>query len=157
MSEYDFLKQFAERLREAMHSAGYDSQRSISGVDIHRLAEITGHSVQICRKYLRGEAMPGLPKLIHLASALNVTPGWLAFGEQSISSKKSEQQLFLSNESLHYLFNQVFACYDCAAKEGDISFLIQLIQTLSSIQGTEAQTKQIIDLALTSRAFIVNR
>ena len=58
MEKVNLTKQFAYRLRDAMIAAGFNSQRSTSGVCIHKLAEITGYSVQICRKYLRGEAIP---------------------------------------------------------------------------------------------------
>src|SRR5580692_1281071 len=81
MEKVDLTKQFSYRLRDAMIAAGFNSQRSTSGVCIHKLAEITGYSVQICRKYLRGEAIPEPLKLAEIAAKLHVSPGWLLFGD----------------------------------------------------------------------------
>lgn len=92
MEKVNLAKQFADRLRDAMIAAGFNSQRSTSGVCIHKLAEITGYSVQICRKYLRGEAIPDPVKLREIAVKIHVSPGWLLFGDshndQGITPKK---------------------------------------------------------------------
>lgn len=92
MEKVNLAKQFADRLRDAMIAAGFNSQRSTSGVCIHKLSEITGYSVQICRKYLRGEAIPDPVKLREIAVKIHVSPGWLLFGDshndQGITPKK---------------------------------------------------------------------
>ena len=82
MEKVNLTKQFAYRLnRDAMINAGFNSQRSTSGVCIHKLAEITGYSLQICRKYLRGEAIPEPIKLVEIAAKTDVSPGSLLFGD----------------------------------------------------------------------------
>src|SRR3546814_19330151 len=92
MKKVDLTKQFAYRLRDAMIAAGFNSQRSTSGVCIHKLAEITGYSVQICRKYLRGEAIPEPVKLVEIAAKLQVSAGWLLFGDSHNDPMNSDNR-----------------------------------------------------------------
>lgn len=72
---------FSHQLIVAMQRAGFHSSRSPSGICIKKLAEITNTSPQICRRYIRGEALPDYDKILKIAEALNVAPGELLFGE----------------------------------------------------------------------------
>lgn len=151
MEKVDLTKQFACRLREAMLGAGFNSLRSTSGVCIHKLTEITGYSVQICRKYLRGEAIPEPLKLVEIASKLKVSPGWLLFGDNQQDQKMSENRVTISKSLLHYIFIKASNLYNTYHFEDEIpDFLIELINDISQINTTEEQSKKIIDLALSS-------
>ncbi|WP_133131328.1 helix-turn-helix domain-containing protein [Legionella yabuuchiae] len=150
MEKIDLTKQFAERLRDSLISAGFHSKRSTSGVDIHSLAEITGYSSQICRKYLRGEAIPEPSKLIDIANRLNVSPGWLLFGDRQPDCTSSAQVTIPKN-LLHYIFMQASELYRTSDSPHEIAnFLMDLILDISQINANEEQSKKIIDLALTS-------
>lgn len=74
---------FGARLRFAMINNGFNSNRSPYGVDVARLSDITQHSPQICRKYLKDTALPSFDTIMRLSEALNVSPGWLLFGDGS--------------------------------------------------------------------------
>lgn len=151
MEKVNLTKQFAYRLRDAMIAAGYNSQRSTSGVCIHKLAEMTGYSVQICRKYLRGEAIPEPVKLVEIASKLNVSPGWLLFGDANNEYGKSQDRLTISKNLLHYIFTKAACLYNRELMENEVpDFLIDLINDISLINATEEQSKKIIDLAIAS-------
>ncbi|WP_028373197.1 helix-turn-helix domain-containing protein [Legionella lansingensis] len=151
MEKVDLTKQFAHRLRDAMIAAGFNSQRSTSGVCIHKLAEITGHSVQICRKYLRGEVIPEPVKLVEIATKLNVSPGWLLFGESHNHQGFERNKITISKHLLHYIFSQAAALYNNPRLGDDTpDFLLDLIDNISQMNTTEEQSKQIIDLALAS-------
>ena len=78
---------FGARLRFAMINNGFNSNRSPYGVDVARLSDIAQHSPQICRKYLKDTALPGFDTIIQLSEALNVSPGWLLFGDGSPQHK----------------------------------------------------------------------
>lgn len=144
-------KQFASRLRDAMLAAGFSSQRSTAGVSIHRLAEITGHSVQICRKYLRGEAIPEPQKLLVLAQQLNVTPGWLLFGDEDNHSSLVTNTIRVNQNTLSYILNKASYLYKNAQTQAEATkFLIELIVDISQINADEEQTQKIIDLAFSS-------
>lgn len=150
MANINLTKEFANRLRDAMINAGFNSQRSTSGVSIHKLTEITGYSVQICRKYLRGEAMPEFSKIMDIASALKVSPGWLTFGDSS-SLSEANTKVIISKELLRYIFMKAACLPNSSSSQVESSvFLMELVNAISLINGTEDQSKQIIDLALAS-------
>jgi hypothetical protein len=151
MEKVNLTKQFAYRLRDAMIAAGFNSQRSTSGVSIHKLAEITGYSVQICRKYLRGEAIPEPTKLVEIAMKLNISPGWLLFGDAHNDSYMSHDRVTISKNLLHYIFTKAACLYNGDLKEDEVpDFLMELIKDISLINANEEQSKKIIDLALSS-------
>lgn len=151
MEKNTLTKQFAARLWEAMIAAGMISQRSTSGIDIHQLAEITGHSVQICRKYLRGEALPEPVKLIQIASKLKVSPGWLLFGEALHNPSPSSDRISFDKHLLRYIFSKATSLYNSTLSDKDVSdFLLDLITDVSQINANEEQSKKIIDLAISS-------
>ena len=151
MEKIDLTKQFACRLHDAMIAAGFSSQRSTSGVSIHKLAEITGHSVQICRKYLRGEAIPEPIKLLEIASKLNVSAGWLLFGSTDANTKTTTNTITISKSLLHYVFTKATFLYNAQHMDHEVpEFLLELINDVSLINASEEQSKKIIDLALSS-------
>ncbi len=151
MEKVDLTKQFAYRLRDAMIAAGFNSQRSTSGVSIHKLSEITGYSLQICRKYLRGEAIPEPVKLVEIAASLNVSPGWLLFGDSHNDLRNSDEMITISKNLLHYIFSQAAYLYNRSTLGKDVpDFLMDLIKDVSQINANEEQSKKIIELALSS-------
>lgn len=151
MEKVDLTKQFAYRLRDAMIAAGYNSRRSVSGICIHKLSEITGYSLQICRKYLRGEAIPDPVKLVEIAAQLQVSPGWLLFGDSHNDSSMNRDKIIISKNLLHYILRQAANLYNMphVGKETP-GFLLELINDVSQIDTSEEQSKKIIDLALAS-------
>lgn len=151
MEKVDLTRQFSYRLRDAMISAGLNSQRSPSGVCVHKLAEMTGYSLQICRRYLRGDALPEPAKLVELAAELNVSPGWLLFGDSCNDLPVRDNNLTISKNLLHYVFSRAGDLYTAGHERKEIpDFLLELITDLSQINANEEQSKKIIDLALSS-------
>ena len=152
MEKFDLTQQFAQRLRDAMIAAGYNSNRSSSGVNINKLAEITGYSSQICRKYLRGEAIPEPIKLLEIASKLNVSGGWLLFGDSHQDILDTKNNIIISKNLLHYIFMHGGELYGGAEHPNDdiSDFLLDLTRDISQINANEEQSKKIIDLALSS-------
>ena len=151
MEKINFTETFAERLRESMISAGFHSQRSTSGVDIHKLADITGYSPQICRKYLRGQAIPEPTKLSDIAARLDVSPGWLLFGDTQAPTHAAMDSITISKKLLHYIFMQAYPLYHAERSGEEISdFLLDLVNNISQINGNEEQSQKIIDLTLSS-------
>lgn len=150
MDKIDLTQQFANRLKEALINAGFNSNRSTSGVDIHKLTEITGYSSQICRKYLLGQALPEPAKLVEIAKALKVSPGWLLFGENS-NKAKQDNPLTIKKALIRYVFEKASMLKRNQYSQLEVSnFLIGLAEDVSLMQTTDAQSKKIIDLALAS-------
>lgn len=152
MDKTDLSKQFSERLREAMLAARLGSTRSTSGVCIHKLAEITGYSVQICRRYLSGNALPEPVKLMEIAEKLNVSAGWLLFGDNHNDTSVLTDNIIVSKNLLYYIFTYAADLYAASQNGDDVSdFLLELITDISQINASsEEQSKKIIDLALSS-------
>lgn len=144
------VKQFSSRLKDAMLAAGLHSQRSTSGVCIHQLAEISGNSEQICRRYLKGEAIPEPTKLITIAEKLNVSPGWLLFGD-NYGQHTTSNSLHINKHLLRYLFSRAASLYRTSSLQEEVSdFLMDVVNDISQINANEEQSKKIIDLALAS-------
>lgn len=150
MEKTNLIKQFAHRLRDTLIAENYCSTRSTSGVDIHRFAKMAGHSPQICRKYLRGEAIPELNKLVEIASKLNVSPGWLLFGDSHANHQAEEHKITISKNLLHYIFTHANMLYQSERSHQDQlpNFLLELTKDVSQIAVNDEQSKKIIDLAL---------
>lgn len=151
MEKITLSKQFAQRLHDAMIAAGFHSQRSTSGVCIHKLSEMTGYSLQICRKYLRGEALPDPVKLTEIAATLRVSPGWLLFGEDVTDQGVLKDKISISKNLLHYILTSASGLYNSTLLAEEITnFLLELINDVRLINANEDQSKKIIDLALAS-------
>jgi transcriptional regulator with XRE-family HTH domain len=147
MENNDLSMQFANRLKKSMAICGYDSQRPASGT----LAEITGYSPQMCRRYLSGEAIPEPQKLAILAEALKVSPGWLLFGESEHDIRLNEDKVVISKKLLSYVLSKAKELYDANPVQGNIpDFVSDLIHKVSKINADEEQSKKIIDLAFLS-------
>ncbi len=120
-------KQFALRLKDALIAAGFDSQRSPYGVYIQKLATIADCSLQICRKYLKGEVLPEPRKLIIIAQKLNVSPGWLLFGELSNTTGIDSTQITIKKNLLHSIFSNVKPLCDSGKNMNEVAdFFIDL-------------------------------
>ncbi len=156
MKSLNFNQQFSYRLKHSMLAVGLHSSRSVSGVCIQKLVEITGYSIQICRRYLRGESIPELQKLIDIAKHLNVSPGWLLFGEDNNNHDVTDQ-IILNKDLLYYIFIQIHKLYanTPACQEMPI-FFTDLLMDVSQIQADDEQLKKIVDLALSSVKYFEN-
>ncbi|MDQ5884487.1 MAG: hypothetical protein QG556_827, partial [Pseudomonadota bacterium] len=75
-------KDFSDRLIQTMKLRGFSASRSPHGICMKSLSIFTQASEQICRRYVRGEALPTYEKIINIAKELNVSPGWLLFGDE---------------------------------------------------------------------------
>ena len=151
MKPVPLTAEFADRLRSTLIAAGFGSSRSASGVNIHKLAEITGYSTQICRKYLRGQVIPEANKLGEIASKLGVSPGWLLFGDSHSNGQITEHKITISKPLLHYIFCHANRLYQDEQDQNKLpDFLLDLTQDLSQINANDEQSKKIVDLALSS-------
>lgn len=148
----DLNQQFAVRLRDALLAKGYHSARSPSGIHIQRFADLTGHSLQICRKYLRGQAIPESPKLLEIATHLDVSPGWLLFGDCHGHHHAETNKITINKDLLHYIYTHVSALQQPQPSQAEFcsQFFMTLIQDISQISDDLEQSKKIIDLAVST-------
>jgi hypothetical protein len=144
MGNQEFYEKFAKRLKDAMLRAGFESNRSPYGVCVQTLADATGHSLQICRRYLRGEAIPEPDKLTRIASKIGVTPGWLLFGEEHSTLHKN---LVISPQNLKEILLQSFKLNHKLSPEILTEVILQLAQDVAIIEGSDDEIKKIIDMS----------
>lgn len=152
MKKNNLVEQFADRLRLSLINADYGSTRSATGVNILKFANMIGYSSQICRKYLRGQAIPEPVKLLEIAEKLNVSPGWLLFGDSHTKNTKEENKITINKDLLHYIFSHANILYSNqhTKKETLPAFLLELTHNVSQIKADNEESKKIIDLALYS-------
>ncbi|WP_224416556.1 helix-turn-helix domain-containing protein [Modicisalibacter tunisiensis] len=80
---------FAERLKQAMHAAGYEARPAVLErlFNLHYLGRPVTY--QAVRRWLRGDSMPEQDKLQVLAEQLGIEPHVLRYG-QAAGSRVSE-------------------------------------------------------------------
>ena len=144
-------KEFSERLIDAMKSKGYTASRSPRGICIQTLSKFAGASEQICRRYLRGDALPDYEKVKNIAQNLSVSAGWLLFGEQDISNSQSQPKQ-VDEDLLHYILTKSHHLYQKETGNTDdyADFVLGLIRDVRKIHTSRENIQKIIDLALDS-------
>ena len=141
-------KDFSERLVYTMKLRGHTASRSPHGICMKILAEFADASEQICRRYIRGEALPSHEKIIRIAGKLDVSPAWLVFGEES----KAKPNAGIDDELLHYILKRIHLLYrqEASAMEDFADFVLGLIKEIRGIETSKENLEKIIDLAVSS-------
>lgn len=140
---------FSSRLIQTLKDKGHTASRSPNGICIKTLADFTGASEQICRRYIRGDALPDYEKVKQLALHLQVNPGWLLFGEEGHSAP---QKNVTDETLLHYILKQSHHLYPVSHGSNDdyADFVLGLIKEVRSIDTSKNNLLKIIDLAIGS-------
>lgn len=143
-------KEFSYRLIKAMQERGYQTTRSPSGVCMRTLSEIVGASEQICRRYVRGDALPEYDKVIRIALNLQVSPGWLLFGEEN--NIVVRQEMLIDDDLLYYILTKSHEIYQSGqySVKDYADFVMRLIKEVREIRTSKENLEKIINLALGS-------
>lgn len=140
---------FANRLIQTLKDKGHTASRSPNGICTKTLAEFTEASEQICRRYIRGDALPDYEKVKKLANHLQVNPGWLLFGEEGHAAPNKND---IDETMLHYILKQCHHLYPVSHRSNDdyADFVLGLIKEVRAIDTSEDNLLKIIDLAIGS-------
>jgi hypothetical protein len=140
---------FANRLINILKTKGYIASRSPNGICIKTLANFTGASEQICRRYIRGDALPDYEKVKQVAKHLEVNPGWLLFGDEGDHGPSKKQ---IDETLLHYILKQSHHLYrDSYGNNDDYAdFVLGLVKEVREIDTSKENLIKIIDLAIGS-------
>lgn len=140
---------FANRLIQTLKDRGYTASRSPNGICMRTLASFTEASEQICRRYIRGDALPDYEKIKLLAHHLQINPGWLLFGDEGDTSPKDNQ---MDNALLHYILKQSHHLYPTSQNTNDdyADFVLELLKEVRAIDTSKDNLVKIIDLAIGS-------
>ena len=133
---------FGARLKLAMIQKGFSSNRSPYGVDVTHLSKITQHSPQICRKYLKNTVLPSFDTIMRLSEALDVSPGWLLFWEDT---SRHKDLVSLSPALLRCVIEEgltVRAHFKSNHNFAD--FLMHIVETVQKFDLPDLEIRQII-------------
>ena len=139
---------FAKRLTQALKLRGHVSSRSPNGICMKTLASFADASEQICRRYIRGEALPSYEKIVAIAAALSVSPSWLLFGEKNDIKSQEETD----DELLSYILvnSQKRLQTQRLKPEEYADFVLGLLKEIRDIDTSLDNRYKIIDLAIGS-------
>lgn len=153
MDRKKFIQRFSRRLNSIMSEAGYKSTRSRGGIDISKLANISGCSYQMARKYSLGQALPELHIVSKIATWLNTSPSWLLFGdnESSLASPKSCATIEIDRDLLKYILDKCSALFPFT-KEADkvVNYIVDVIYDVSHLNADNKTILKIIDMMFSS-------
>lgn len=142
------LAAFANRLVDVLKAKGHLSDVAVSGVKTKVIAEKLACSIQIARRYTLGEAFPEIEQLIKLANWLDVSPGWLLFGEEKKSENQNEK---LSAEILRHVLLQLGPFWSEVTCQKDlVEFVIELVYDASHLKADKKTIFKMLDIAMMS-------
>lgn len=153
MERVNFVTRFSKRLNVLLQKEGYISSRSKAGVEIGQLAKVAGVSYQMARKYIIGEALPDYHIIPKIAKWLNVSPGWLLFGEnEPIKPEfKSNSLIEINIELLRYIIHKCTILFPPTAESEKIAnYITGVIYDASHISADIKTILKIIDMMLAS-------
>lgn len=112
MERDHFVLGFARRLTQLMKQAHLQSSKSKAGVKVSLLAKVAGCSHQMARRYALGLGLPDIDVTYKIAKWLNVSPGWLLFGEETLVPNNITQKNLIQIEPdlLEYILNKSAPC-----------------------------------------------
>lgn len=153
MERVEFAINFSKRLIHVMQNKGFGSERSKAGIRVKKLAEVTGCSYQMARKYALGEAMPELHIIHIIAQWLDISAGWLLFGEKEIITpdRKSVTLIEIEAEILQYVLKKCFHLFSSSNTDGDIvGYIVDVVYDASHLNTDKETLFKIIDMMTNS-------
>lgn len=152
MDRTHFVMNFSRRLKKLMEEAGYSSSRSKTGVRLNKLAEVSGCSQQMARRYVLGEALPEIDVTFKIAKWLNISPGWLLFGEKTIAPKIDIEDIIqIDPELLEYILIKSSSLFHMTDDSKElVSFIMDIINDVTHIEADRKAILQIIDMSINS-------
>lgn len=144
-------KDFSLRLIKAMKDKGHIASRSPNGICMSTLSRFAGASEQICRRYIRGDALPDYDKVINIAEHLQISPGWLLFGERDQIARARQQNL-IDQQLLYYILKKSHHLYreETGNTDDYADFVMELVRDVREIDTSSENIRKIIDLAISS-------
>ncbi|MFZ9036128.1 MAG: helix-turn-helix domain-containing protein [Francisellaceae bacterium] len=149
MERTTLLASFSRRLVERMIKKGYGSCASKAKVTIKELAEVAECTPQMARRYALGEAFPDAVTIYHIAKWLDISPGWLLYGEEGDKNtkfKKLDKNMidYLIAKSAHLLTGGL------NNQKEVLKFIFDLAYGISKMDISDEMIKKMIDLSIKS-------
>lgn len=160
MNRAEFIQAFSGRLIKLIAEKGFHSNRSKSGIDITKLAKISGCSYQMARKYALGEALPELSVISKIASWLNTQPSWLLFGERqtATSSTKSGAMIEIEPALLKYILKKCSVLFTHSDNTDEIAnFIVETTYDAAHLNSNPETIYKVIDMMVSSAILLGNK
>jgi len=153
MERTTFIIKFAKRLNVLLLKEGYISNRGKAGIEIGELAKVADVSYQMARKYALGLALPDYHIILKIAKWLDVSPGWLLFGEKElvVPEQPSTTLIEIESDLLKYILQKCMVLFP-ATTDADkiINYITGIIYDASHINADHKTLLKIIDMMLAS-------
>lgn len=159
MDRKKFVQDFADRLTQLMRNEGHETGRAGIGIDISKLARVTGCSYQMTRKYVLGRALPELSTVIKIAAWLNISPSWLLFGDDDtqLSRNKTAATIEINADLLKYILNKCTILFSLKSnKDNIVNFIVDAIYDASHINADQKTIHKVIDMMINSATLLNN-
>lgn len=118
------------------------------------MANAIGCSSQMVRRYVLGEALPDYFVAIKIAKWLEVSPGWLIFGDEFNglnNDSNNQEQIKIEKEVLEYALENLIPLIHSSTNQKElISFIVSILFDASYISPDNEKIKKIIDMAVNS-------
>lgn len=153
MERANFVTKFSKRLNALLQKEGYISKRSKAGVEIGQLAKVADVSYQMARKYILGMALPDYHIIPKIAKWLNVSPGWLLYGEKEIITPelKPNSLIEIDIELLRYIVHKCTILFPPTPESEKVAnYIVGVIYDASHINADSKTILKIIDIMLSS-------
>ena len=153
MEREHFVHNFSRRLTYLMQQAGFGSLRSKAGVKIKHLAQISGCSHQMARRYVLGNALPDVDVTFKIAKWLKVSPGWLLFGEESDIPNNINQKNLINIEPdlLEYILIKSAPLFSITNDMRELAcFIMDIINDTTHIEAEKKDILKIVDISIHS-------
>ena len=150
-----FVRAFARRLTLLMQDADLVSFKSKTGVKVSKLAETAGCSKQMARRYVLGDALPEIDATYKIAKWLNVSPGWLLFGDETAIPNNMAQVNLIQIEPdlLQYILTKAAFLFDLTTDTKElVHFIMDIINDATHIEAERKDILKVIDLSINSAA-----
>lgn len=153
MEREHFVRGFARRLTALMQKENLGSTKSKAGVKISKLAEVSGCSQQMARRYALGEALPDVDATYKIAKWLKVSPGWLLYGEEGeVPNNIGKTNLIqIEPDLLEYILSKCAPLFDITKNRQElISYIMDIIHDATHIEAEHKEILKVIDMSINS-------
>jgi transcriptional regulator with XRE-family HTH domain len=147
------VQSFSRRLTQLIQNKGLGSEKSKAGVKLKELAEVSNCSHQMARRYAMGDALPDIDVTFKIAKWLQVSPGWLLFGEESTIPNNINQKNLIQIEPdlLEYILVKCAPLFLITKDTQElISFIMDIINDTTYIEADKKDILKIVDISIKS-------
>ena len=157
MDRTKFTQYFACKLTQLMREKGHESSRSKAGIDIYKLAEISGCSYQMARKYALGLALPELSVIIKIADWLGTAPSLFLFDDLNFPSTQHKSSTLIEIEPilLRYILSKSSILFSLSNDtDSIINFIVETVYDAAHLDVDTKTIHKIIDMMISSATLL---